>query len=147
MKKNPGRLISILSRKAYKHKNFHLNKYDLNAAEQPFLMALFEEDGISQETLSKYFNIDKATTARVMVSLEKKGFIIRKKDPNDKRVNLIYLTEKSYENKKHIYEVLDNWNEILTRDMTNDEKEQAYTYLCRMVSNVESYINEKGGKK
>lgn len=143
MTRNPGRLISILYRKGQVYKNIYLRKHDITASEQPFMSALFYKDGVSQDILSRYLFIDKASTARTIQSLIKKGFVKKEKDKEDKRINRIYLTRKGKDCKDGILEVLDNWKDILTSDMSEEEKEIAYDYLERMAKNVERYIEEK----
>lgn len=143
MIKHPGRLISILYRKGLIYKNIHLKDVDITASEQPFLSALFYKDGVSQDLLSKYLYIDKASTARAIQSLIKKGLVKKIKDEEDKRINRIFLTDKGYSCKDKVFSVLDNWGDILTKDMTADEKGIAYAYLERMVKNIENYIEHK----
>ena len=143
MLKSPGRLISILYRKGQVYKNIYLKKCDLTASEQPFMSALYHEDGVSQDILSKYLVIDKASTARVIQSLIKKGFVKKEKDSEDKRINRIYLTEKGKSIKGDVVGVLDSWKDILTSDMDENEKEIAYEYLKRMTVNVERHIEKK----
>ncbi len=141
--KSPGRLISILYRKGQVYKNFYLKKHNITASEQPFLNALYHKDGVSQDLLCKYLYMDKASTARVIQSLIKKGFVTKEKDKNDKRINRIYLTEKGKNSQSDVFEVLDAWSAILTNNMTQEEKDLAYSCLERMVENVEEYIDEK----
>ena len=143
MIKHPGRLISILYRKGLIYKNIHLKEIDITASEQPFMSALFWQDGVSQDLLSRYLYIDKASTARVIQSLIKKGLVTKEKDKDDKRINRIFLTEKGRNCREDIFSVLDDWGDILTSDMPPEEKDIAYDYLERMVKNVENYIEEK----
>ncbi|WP_101773308.1 MarR family winged helix-turn-helix transcriptional regulator [Peptostreptococcus faecalis] len=147
MKKNSGRLVSFLHRKCQMYKNIHLKELNITAAEQPFMSALYSQDGVSQEYLSSYLSIDKASTARVIDSLLKKGFIIKKKDLEDKRVNRIYLSEKGLSIKSEVKSILNDWGMILTNDMSEEEKEIAYSYLERMVNNIDTYIKEKNNIK
>ena len=143
MIKHPGRLISILYRKGLIYKNIHLKEIDITASEQPFMSALFWQDGVSQDLLSRYLYIDKASTARVIQSLIKKGLVTKEKDKDDKRINRIFLTEKGRNCREDIFSVLDDWGDILTSDMPPEEKDIAYDYLERMVKNVENYIEDK----
>ena len=143
MIKHPGRLISILYRKGLIYKNIHLKEIDITASEQPFMSALFWQDGVSQDLLSRYLYIDKASTARVIQSLIKKGLVTKEKDKDDKRINRIFLTEKGRNCREDIFSVLDDWGDILTDDMPPEEKDIAYNYLERMVKNVENYIEDK----
>ena len=47
-----------------------------------------------QRELADYFEIDSAAVSRMLDSLEKGGFIIRRVDEGSKRSNLIALTDK-----------------------------------------------------
>lgn len=133
-----GRLISILYRKGNIYKNLILEDFNITASEQPFLSSLFNEDGVSQEYLSSKLLLDKASTTRSLQSLIDKGYIKKKRDDNDKRINRIFLTEKSKSIEKEIKARLENWNDILTSDLNESEKEMAYLILNKMVNNLNS---------
>lgn len=139
---NLGRLISILYRKGNIYKNIILDDFNITASEQPFLSSLFNEDGVSQEYLSSKLLLDKASTTRSLQSLIDKGYIKKKKDENDKRINRIFLTEKSKSIEKEIKARLENWNDILTSDLNESEKEMAYLVLNKMVNNLNSCQNK-----
>lgn len=139
---NLGRLISILYRKGNIYKNIILDDFNITASEQPFLSSLFNEDGVSQEYLSSKLLLDKASTTRSLQSLIDKGYIKKKKDENDKRINRIFLTEKSKSIEKEIKARLENWNDILTSDLNESEKEMAYLILNKMVNNLNCCKNK-----
>lgn len=48
-------------------------------------MVLAQNDGLTQDELTKIVKVDKAATARRIRSLEKKEIVFRKTDPEDKR--------------------------------------------------------------
>ena len=51
--------------------------------------------GISQAVLTARLGVDKAAVARVLKSLEEKGYIYRETDPEDKRVKRVYPLDKA----------------------------------------------------
>ena len=51
-----------------------------------------QEQGISQQALAEKTAKDKACMTNLMANLEKKGWIMRQEDPNDRRNRLVYLT-------------------------------------------------------
>ena len=138
MKNNPGRMISILYRKGNIYKNDHLRPINVTASEQPFLNALYAENGCSQDDLS---------TARVIQSLLVKGLVVKTSDEKDRRVNRIYLTDKAMDIKENLFSVLNNWESTLTDGLTDDEKDLLYSFLFKMVENTEKYFNENSKKK
>ena len=147
MKNNPGRMISILYRKGNIYNNDHLRPINVTASEQPFLNALYAENGCSQDDLSSALNIDKASTARVIQSLLVKGLVVKTSDEKDRRVNRIYLTDKAMDIKENLFSVLNNWESTLTDGLTDDEKDLLYSFLFKMVENTEKYFNENSKKK
>ena len=56
------------------------------------LSSLWQEQGISQQALAEKTAKDKACMTNLMANLEKKGWIMRQEDPNDRRNRLVYLT-------------------------------------------------------
>ncbi|WAW14473.1 MarR family winged helix-turn-helix transcriptional regulator [Peptostreptococcus equinus] len=147
MRKSTGGLISVLYRKGSIYKNMCLKELDITASEQSFLCTLYENNGVSQDFLSKYLNIDKASTARVIKSLIDKKIVKKIKNENDKRENRIFLTDKAKDIREEIFSVLDSWSTVLTQGMSEQEKEQSYYYLQKMVENVEKYEYDKHSKK
>lgn len=122
-KKEPiNRYISQIHRKGGAVITKELSQYGVGAGQLMFLIELYREDGIHQEVLCEKLHIDKGTTARAVKKLEEEQFIVRVKDELDKRAYKIYLTDKSRALKESIFCVLDQWNEILSNDLTEEEK-------------------------
>lgn len=53
------------------------------------------QPGISQKEISRLLNMDKGAVARRVASLEQKGYLIRKENPEDGRSQYLYATEKA----------------------------------------------------
>ncbi len=138
---SPSRIISLLYRKGQVYKNIHLKDLNITSSEQPFIITIYLNEGVSQEYLSSYLNIDKASTARAIQSLIKKGMVKKIRCQHDKRQNKIYLTDKCIEIIEPMHYILESWVDILTYDMTPEEKNLAYDYLNRMANNVERIFN------
>ena len=71
------------------------------------LSSLWHEQGISQQILAERIAKDKACLTNLMNNLEKKGYVCRKEDPNDRRNKLVFLTPAGEEFKEQIRPVLD----------------------------------------
>jgi MarR family transcriptional regulator, transcriptional regulator for hemolysin len=50
--------------------------------------------GVSQSELADMMEIEKAPAGRIVDRLQQKGWVERRAEPNDRRVNRIYLTEQ-----------------------------------------------------
>lgn len=64
------------------------------------LSCLWHEQGITQQVF-------KACLTNLMNNLEKKGYVHRKEDPEDRRNKLVFLTPEGEEFKKQIRPILD----------------------------------------
>jgi DNA-binding MarR family transcriptional regulator len=58
------------------------------------LLRLSFQDNVTQKELSDIMDTDTTTIMVICDSLQKKGFLKRMKDPSDRRVNRLILTEK-----------------------------------------------------
>ena len=56
------------------------------------LSSLWREQGITQQVLAERTAKDKACLTNLMNNLEKKGYVYRQEDPNDRRNKLVFLT-------------------------------------------------------
>jgi DNA-binding MarR family transcriptional regulator len=72
----------------------HLKSYNMTWPQFGALFNLFEEDNITQAQLSEKLLADQNTTMVLCNSMERKNWITRNRDPSDKRVNKIVLTEE-----------------------------------------------------
>ena len=71
------------------------------------LSSLWHEQGITQQVLADRTAKDKACLTNLMNNLEKKGYVRREEDPNDRRSKLVFLTNEGEEFRNQIRPVLD----------------------------------------
>ena len=116
-----GKYISLIHRQANAFFTKEFSKFGFGSGQYMFMIHLYKNDGISQESLSELVNIDKGTTAKAIKKLEELNFIVRSKDSKDKRINRIYLTSKALDIKNDFFSVLTKWENILTNELSPDE--------------------------
>lgn len=136
MQNNPGRLISILYRKAQVYWTQSLKEYQITSAEYPILLRLYAKEGVTQEEIVAELEMDKSAIARALQSLIDKGFVEKQKDEQDRRCNRIYLTDKGYGVRGTIEEAKQKWNEILMKNMTEEEQREMIRLLGQSVKNL-----------
>ena len=79
--------------------------------------------GITQTKVRETLKIDKGAAAKRVASLETKGYLVRKPNPEDGRSQLLYATEKAEKlknSKAHIEAVFYEW---LLSGLPEEEKE------------------------
>ena len=137
MKRNFGRLISIIYRKNQVFLNHCLEELNISSSELPILLYVNENHGVSQEELSSFLLIDKAATARIVQSLLKKDLLHKKKNLIDKRANRLFITETAEAKIPEIKSRLDRMNQYLTTDLDSVSTEIALDVLEQIVKKIE----------
>ena len=127
-----GRVLTRLARKCQIAVGNALQQYNLTAAEEPFLMSVLNNEGLTQEELTAYVGVDKAAASRTVRSLEEKGFLFRVQDPKDKRQNRVYPTDKAKEIGPLVRKELYKINLALTKELAQEEDDQVYHLLVRI---------------
>lgn len=131
-----GKWISVLHRIGQRYIDRGTEAFGIAGGCFPFLLCLYRQDGVTQDTISTYLNVDKATTARAIAALERLGHVVRERDPDDRRAYKVYLTETGRLLEHKLRNELKQWAGILTADFTDEEAENAYRLLERMANNA-----------
>lgn len=144
-----GRLISIINRNSEMYINRNLQQFGIGASQMHFLMLLYQRDGVTQYDLAKKLHVNKATATRAIQKLEQLGYITRHSSKTDRRENLVYITKKAQDIREQIIDILGNWTDILTEDMSASEKTTLLSLLNQSVhraieANEKENTSERG---
>lgn len=60
-----------------------------------YLFILYINEGLTQQEMANRLQADKGAVARTLAQLEEQGYVSRRRDPTDKRITRVYLTDKS----------------------------------------------------
>ncbi len=126
------RKITKIAREALRFTGKVLKDTGLGLSEYEFIHCIRHNPGISQEGVREKLGLDKAAVARRAANLEKKGFIIRKLDPNDGRGKQLFATEQANAVKNSKVAVEAFFYEWLMEEVTDDEKEIFLSVLDRI---------------
>ena len=135
-----GRWISILYRYGQIYVGKRLKPFGIGQGQFMYLIKLFEKDGLTQDELSEKLNMDKGTTARALLKLEEQGYIVREESKYDRRSNQVFLTGQAKNMKSDLFSVLNDWTEILSQNLSEEERKQVLVLLDRMSNNAAEYI-------
>ena len=152
------RYITKVARAATRYANSALKKRGVGSTEYECLHVIRKNEGINQEQISEILNIDKAAVTRMITNLEKKGYAVRKKDTEDKRINKIYSTEKALSVKFDETNAESLFYEWLLEGMPQDETEIFLRVLDKLYrksknervtsfSNVNHWVEQKNNNK
>lgn len=112
-----------------------------------------KDQQFTQQSLGNFLNVDKVTMVRIVDHLTDKGIIERVSNPVDRREKFIHLTDKGRKSLKEINDAISEINEITLKGFSGKEKEQFYSMLERMHTNLEDlpsktiYLNFKRSRK
>ncbi|WED44036.1 MarR family winged helix-turn-helix transcriptional regulator [Legionella cardiaca] len=130
-------LLKKANRLLIKKANELLKPYDITHAYTSFLLELFKKDELTQAEMCKQIGIEQPTAVRTLDRMERDGFIHRKPSPKDRRVFLIYLTQKALDAKKEIDLCAEKLNDIALANFSQEEKKQFNQFISRVNSNLE----------
>lgn len=116
-----------------------LKKYSLSFGTFPFLLGVYENEGISQNALSEYVKVDKALSARAIKKLIELGYVEKIVNSKDSRAYKLYLTESAKNIVPGVLKELNGWSRIITKDLTEEEKKRAEHLLQNMYMNIKDF--------
>lgn len=136
-----GKYIGEIHRASYMYFGKRFNKFGIGAGQYLFLLNLYENDGITQEELTRKVRLDKATTARAIKKLEDEGYVRRIKKESDKRAYRLELTEKAEQIKDDVYSIMNEWESEIRMCFTDDESQELMNLLNKLSKS--SLINKE----
>lgn len=89
------RRITKIAREASKFTISKMKETGVGTGEFDFIHTVRHNPGITQAKLREQLGIDKGAAARRAASLEAKGYLVRKANPEDGRSQCLYATEKA----------------------------------------------------
>jgi len=135
--------ITELTRCGSQYRLDQLSPMGLKACHASYLTAICACPGISQDGLARRICINKSNVARQAAVLEEEGFITRTPSPADKRVMELYPTQKALDLLPQIQSILTCWEECITHDLTEEEKDQISVLLARMKVRAAAYMEDR----
>ncbi|MEG0771751.1 MarR family transcriptional regulator [Clostridium sp.] len=140
------KFVNTISRITQSYTDEAMAKFNLTTGTYPFLLVLYNNEGINQNEISKELNVDKALSARAIKKLIELQFIEKKNDEKDSRAYKLYLTDKGKEIVPEIKKEILHWISIITADLCTEEKVILGQLLDKVLNNAKEYKikNEKG---
>ena len=94
---------------------------------------------LTQDKLPDIIHINKSNVTRALAHLEKRGFIRREVNPQDKRTAAVFPTQKALDVYPHVLEIIRGWDASVTSPLTEDEKHTLQALLKRVVASAHEY--------
>lgn len=133
---NTAKSISIMYRKMNSMTNSKLSNYKLSSSKTMFLFCIYDNKVLSQAEICNELDMDKSAVAKMIMRLEKDGFIKKIPNPNDTRSVLISLTDTAISILSSAKVVIDDWINESTKCLSDNEKKQFLESLEKITSNL-----------
>lgn len=131
------RQITKIAREVSKFTIKMMKAEGIGTAEFDFIHLVRHHPGITQAQIRDALKIDKGAAARRAASLEAKGYLVRRENPDDHRSQLLYATEKAEGLRNSKASVEQAFYEWLLEELSESDRDN----FCRILN--ELYLRSK----
>ncbi len=110
--------------------------YGLSAAQWRLMVRLVKDEGVAQARLAELLEIEPISVSRLLDRMEEGGWIERRQDANDRRVRMIFPTDKSREAFAAIKSVAGDVYDTALAGLSADEKRVLVKGLAAIITNL-----------
>ncbi len=100
------------------------------------LLALYEQDGLTQAELCERVQIEQPTMASTLNRMERDGLIRRVPDPTDRRRIHVVLTPRAREIEPHLISALHRVNATAIQGLSEQEISALMHTIARLIDNL-----------
>lgn len=136
--------VSVLIKKSSlvfdKYVNRFLTPFNLSGSQFRILMKLYKapEHSVRQVDIETEFSMTNPTVTGLVHQLEKKGFVERVENPEDRRSKLLRLTEYANSMKDDFFALADELEKEMTVGLTEEEAELLSELLQKVIKSHET---------
>jgi len=116
-------------------KNFRNAGLEITIEQWSILYHLWKEDGLSQQELCTRTFRDKASITRLIDNIEKLGLVERIASKDDRRVNLVYLTDTAKPLQEATYNIANQTMNEALQGISKEEIEIVKSVFQRVYEN------------
>lgn len=131
-----GFLISDVARLMRTVFDRRVRRLGLTRAQWLVLTRLHRRPGASQSELADMMEVEKATAGRLIDRLEAKGWVERRAQAGDRRINRVYLTGEAERVHKRIWRIAEATVDDALEDLSQREADQLLKLLSRVKSRL-----------
>ena len=117
----------------YYKSNFKDDVLTLN--EHAVLLRIRYQGVSTQHDLVELFKVSGAYMAKLLRKFEDMGYVERSEDPVNRRKKVVRLTDEGIEKTDEFIEVIQNWEDKITADISEDELKTMKNVLYKIIVN------------
>lgn len=115
---------------------YKFKEINLTEGKPKILNFLAANSGCSQKELATFCKIEPATATNILAGMEKEELIYRERNPKDKRILNVFLTEKGIKSQMQVEKVFNELDEICFDGFSEEERNEAINLINRLYENL-----------
>ena len=137
---NLGRCISILDRLMKMYYDHGLSDFEIGWGQQFYVEYIYDHPGTSAQEMVECIRVDKATLTKVIKKLEEISYVRIVRSESDRRIKLLYLTDKAVPAAKRIKEIHNSFYSTLCSDIPPSDIQQTGQIMEQMMENISKKV-------
>lgn len=142
------RLIALTGQAMRSYADQRLKVFGLTVEQLQLLKQLAVDVGRPQNVLCAVSSKSPANITRILDRLQKKGRIVRRQNPEDRRSSLVFLTVEGERLRTEVFSLFEGLSAELVRGVSDQSQQEAFLVLEAITANIERMsvknISEKG---
>jgi MarR family transcriptional regulator, organic hydroperoxide resistance regulator len=131
-----GYRIKLLSQLLYRQLSDRLEPFGLTPFHWLVLCCLWQEDGLPTSAIGEKLQQVGGTLTGVLDRMEERGFVRRERDPIDRRICRIWLTETGIELEQTLPQVTADLHDLTWAGVSPKDRQLFSTLLDRAIANL-----------
>jgi MarR family transcriptional regulator for hemolysin len=119
-----------------------LKPIGMSSGAMPVMFALAHGAAMSQRALTEFAAVEQPTMAATLARMERDGLVVRRPDPQDRRVWLYSLSEAGLEKSLKVREAGRAINEAALAGLSEAERAAFLAALAKVVGNLEGLLGQ-----
>ncbi len=137
-----GRLIYRTSLVLRNYAENLLKPYGFTVEQLHLLKNMAVDVGVTQNQLCELAGKKPANITRILDRLEKKGRVVRKPNPKDRRSTLVFLTKEGEQLVEEVHSLFEFYSGRINEGIVPEEEQLFKDILARIESNIQSLTEE-----
>lgn len=142
-----AKFISVLYRNSRRYFDMAMEEELIGSGQHFFLLRIYENQGITMYDLAREGNFDKGTVTRAVQKLLDLGYIRVETDSRDRRIRHLFVREGAMRHIQEIYEIREQWQELLFDGFSKEEERRVYEALKQMAERSSMALEDFTGKE
>lgn len=122
--------------------NKRLKQYGLRSGLFYFILELTNQDSMTMQDLSRAVNVDNGYTTRMINKLVELEYVEKVLNPSDSRSSIVFLTAKGKEISETVKQVMLDWVNIITKEITTSDIQIVNAVFDRLYINAKNYLDD-----